>query len=180
MYSLVMLDGARPTGSGYQTINISYESSLDTFHRLDFLPGDPSDVAKLRGLEDAMSTQELSALMTRQLTSNGYELLPDGLLTHYSHTLMFHRPGLDQLYMMSVRRIHGRQVQIFQPLSSGFPLSNQWLDGFLSHYAGTSIAARIAAARAQGNLVRLVGGTNTTRVSGVGTQLFVIRVADDI
>jgi hypothetical protein len=177
---LVMLDGARPTGSIYETINISYESSLDTFHRLDFLPGDPSDVAKLRGLEDAMSAQELSALMTRQLTSNGYELLPDGLLMHYSHTLMFHRPGLDQLYMMNVRRIHGRQVQIFQPLSSGFPLSNQWLDGFLSHYAGTSIAARIAAARAQGNLVRLVGGTNTTRVSGVGTQLFVIRVADDI
>jgi hypothetical protein len=100
---------------------------------------------------------------------------------HYSHTLTFHRPGLDQLYMMSVRRIHSRQViQAVQPLSSGFPLSHQWLDGFLSRYAGTPIAARIAAAREQGNLVRLVGGTNTTRVSGVGTQLFVIRIADDI
>lgn len=178
---LTMLEGARPTGIGYQSINTSYESSLDTFHRLDFLPGDPSDVAKLRGGVDTMSAQELSELMTRQLTSNGYELLPDGLLMHYSHTLTFHRPGLDQLYMMSVRRIHGRQViQTVQPLSSGFPLSNLWLDGFLSRYAGTPIAARIAAARGQGNLIRLVGGTNTTRVSGVGTQLFVIRVADDI
>jgi hypothetical protein len=178
---LAMLDGARPTGSTYQSMNISYESSLDTFHRLDFLPGDPSDMAKLRGGADAMSAQELSQLMARQLTSSGYELLPGGHLMHFTPTLTFQRPGLDQLYMMSVRRAHNSQVtHDLQPLSLGFPLSSTWLDAFLDRYAGTSVATRIAAAQEQGSLIRLVGGTNTTRVSGVRTQLFVVRVADDI
>ncbi|MEB0007607.1 hypothetical protein QN412_18980 [Pseudomonas sp. RTB3] len=178
---LTMLDGARPTGSTYQSMNISYESSLDTFHRLDFLPGDPSDLAKLRGGADAMSAQELSELMTRQLTSSGYELLPGGDLMHFTPTLTFQRPGLDKLYMMSVRRVHNSQVaHELQPLPLGFPLSSTWLDAFLDRYAGTSVATRIAAAQEQGSLIRLVGGTNTTRVSGVRTQLFVVRVADDI
>jgi hypothetical protein len=100
---------------------------------------------------------------------------------HFTPTLTFQRPGLDQLYMMSVRRAHNSQVtHDLQPLSLGFPLSSTWLDAFLDRYAGTSVATRIAAAQEQGSLIRLVGGTNTTRVSGVRTQLFVVRVADDI
>jgi hypothetical protein len=180
---LTMLDSARPVnpGPGYQAINISYESSLDSFFRLDFQAGDVFDAGRLRRLgSDALSGQELTGMLARQLTSSGYEILPDGNLMQFTPTLIFRRPGLDQLYMLSVRRVHGSQItRDLMPLSLGFPMSNAWIDSFLLRYAGTAIAARISAARTQGKLIRLVGGANATRVSGHGTQLFVVRIADD-
>lgn len=181
---LTMLNGATPAnlGTNHQIINISYESSLNSFFRLDFQTGDVLDIGRLRRVgPDVMSAQEVADIMVRQLTSSGYELLPDGNLKHFSPILIFRRPGIDQLYMMSVRRVHFSKI-VWEPVAatSAFPLSNTWMDNFLVRYAGTANAAMITDARAQGKLVRLVGGANITRVSGHNTQLFVIRIADDI
>ncbi|WP_297833731.1 DUF6543 domain-containing protein, partial [Pseudomonas sp.] len=180
---LVMLEGVKPNSSvGVRIINISYESSLDSFFRLDFHVADLFDARRLRRVgPQAMSTQELSELMTQQLVGSGYELVPDGNLAHFTPTLMFQRPGLDHLYMLNVRRANSSNIitRDLQPLSSGFPMSNEWVESFLVRYAGTDIATRISTARTQGKLIKLIGGANAPRASGHGTQLFVIRVADD-
>jgi hypothetical protein len=181
---LTMLDGAVPanSGSNYQAINISYESSLESFFRLDFQAGDVFKVGRLRRVgPDAVTGQELADILARQLSSSGYDMLPDGNLMHFTPTLMFRRPGCDQLYMLSVRRVHSSQIIGDQlPSSFGFPMSDVWIDSFLMRYAGTAIASSITAARAEGNLIRLVGGANVPRTLGHRTQLFVVRLADNI
>ncbi len=180
---LDMLDGARPvTAPTHQVLSISYESALDNFQRLDFLPGDPADVALLRAAgSDSLSAIELRELVERQLVVAGYQLLPEGDLMYWQPNLVFRRPGLDKLYVLNVRRVyHSQLLHKIPSLEAEFPLSSAWLDELQRRYAHLPITTTIASARDQGKLVRLIGGINRKSTSSAHTQLFVIRVADDV
>ena len=47
-------------------------------------------------------------------------------------------------------------------------------------YAAESISHTLEQARQQGKVIKLLGGTNVTSQSERGTQVFVIRLPDDI
>lgn len=184
---LLMLNKAQPGTemAGQLRWNISYESSLHTFERLDFAARDSVAVEWLiRSVSESGpsgATHGLNGLMNHVLLRNGYEIVHERLLLQRREFIAFRRPGQDELYLLYLRR--AQNSVIITTTTGAFRASSEG-DGLIAplilKHAGEPIAAILEQARQQGKIVKLVGGTNITAQSAHGTQVFVIRLPDEV
>ena len=185
---LLMLDGARPTLHGPSNAmrwNLSYESALQPFQRLDFTVRDPllvESLIKLNVGTSVAAVQHLRALMARALTSNGYEVLSNELVWRQLAFTVFRRPGRDEIYLLNLRHARRSYVRVADGEMIGQQWNaNAWFDVLTRHYAvnpAFPVIATLQQAKANGRLVTLLGGINLTSSASGGTQVFVMRLAE--
>jgi hypothetical protein len=184
---LLMLNKAHPGNQADNRLrwNIGYESSLDPFERLDFAVQHPVTKEWLsRSLSQAGlpgGIQSLRGLMVDVLTRTGYEILHDQLLVSGRDFIAFRRRGQHEVYLLYLRR--AKSGRISTPPSGAFrdPLDGDGMvEPLIRTYAAEPIAHTLEQARQQGNVIKLMGGTNFSSLADSGTQVFVIRLPDDI
>ena len=184
---LLMLNKAHPTNQADNQLHwsIGNESGLDSFERLDFATHHPVTVEWLiRSVSEARlpgGIQSLRGVMADVLTRNGYEILHDQLAVGGREFMAFRRPGQEEVYLLYLRR--STTGTISTPPSGPFrdPLEGDGMvEPLIRIYAAESIARTLEQARQQGKVIKLLGGTNVTSQSERGTQVFVIRLPDDI
>lgn len=182
---LLMLNKAHPqTEAGVRfRWKISYESSLQTFERLDFATDNPVTTEWLiRAVsESGGNVRGLRGLMADVLGRNGYEILHNQLQSGHRDFIAFRRTGQDELYLLYLRRAQNSAIET---VPSGMFQNPAHGDGLLApliqSYAGQPIATLLEQARDQGKVIRLMGGTNIKSQSSSGMQVFVIRLPDEI
>ncbi|MCI8212057.1 hypothetical protein AUC61_21215 [Pseudomonas sp. S25] len=183
---LLMLNKAQPvweSGARWRW-NISYESSLHTFERLDFATDNPVTVEWLiRLVSDAgggAGSAGLRGLMSDVLGRNGYTILHNELKAGGRDFIAFRRAGQDEVYLLYLRRA---QNSTLTTVSAAEPFSTAQGDGLVglltANHAGQPIAQILEQAAQQGKVIKLMGGTNVVSQSSHGTQVFVIRLSDD-
>jgi hypothetical protein len=184
---LLMLNKAYPGNQANNQLrwNIGYESSLDTFVRLDFATNNPVTTQwLLRSVSEAVlpgGVRALRGVMADVLTRNGYQILHDQLVVGARDFMAFRRPGQEEVYLLYLRRSAGGNVAT--PPSGAFrdPLDGDGLvEPLIRSYAAEPIAQTLEQARQQGKVIKLMGGTNITSQADRGTQVFVLRLPDDI
>ncbi len=184
---LLMLNKAHPTNQADNQLHwsIGNESALDSFERLDFATHHPVTVEWLiRSVSEARlpgSIQSLRGLMSDVLTRNGYEILHDQLAVGGREFMAFRRPGQEEVYLLYLRR--STTGDITTPPSGAFrdPLDGDGMvEPLIRIYAAEPISHTLEQARQQGKVIKLLGGTNITSQAGRGTQVFVMRLPDDI
>ena len=184
---LLMLNKAHPTNQADNQLHwsIGNESALNSFERLDFATNNPLTVEWLiRSVSEARlpgSIQSLRGVMADVLTRNGYEILHDQLAVGGREFMAFRRPGQEEVYLLYLRR--STTGAITTPPSGAFrdPLAGDGMvEPLIRIYAAESISHTLEQARQQGKVIKLLGGTNVTSQSERGTQVFVIRLPDDI
>ncbi|MCD5979322.1 dermonecrotic toxin domain-containing protein [Pseudomonas quasicaspiana] len=184
---LLMLNKAHPTNQANNQLHwsIGNESALDSFERLDFATHHPVTVEWLiRSVSEARlpgSIQSLRGLMSDVLTRNGYEILHDQLAVGGREFMAFRRPGQEEVYLLYLRR--STTGDITTPPSGAFrdPLDGDGMvEPLIRIYAAEPISHTLEQARQQGKVIKLLGGTNITSQAGRGTQVFVMRLPDDI
>ncbi len=184
---LLMLNKAHPqvNPDGRLSWNISYEASLDTFQRLDFDTHYPSTtewlISSVSGALGPEGMRGLRGLMEDVLTRSGYTVLHNRLRVGHRDFMVFRRPGQDEMYLMYLRRASGSNLTTmpagaFRPLTEGDGLVEQ----LIRSAAGHPVTADLQRARQQGTLVNLMGGTNIRSQTDRATQVFVIRLPDQI
>jgi hypothetical protein len=125
----------------------------------------------------------LQQLMEKLLSNAGYQIIEDGA-TRIDRTsvVIFQRTGLDELFMMHLRRASPKSSEIdMSGMDGRYVLSNRWLDYQLADVAGAPRSAldeKILTARHNGKLVRLVGGTVFPYGNLHRPEAFVTRLAD--
>lgn len=185
---LLLLEGSRATGVGtaHPRIRLSYGPSLEPFNRLDFTASEPRLASLLNavtsgphyGMTARTNVREfMSALMSRA----GYSMVSaDEAVLRTRLILLFRRPGQEQLYMMKMRYFSGVCWDLnIQDGDRTLPLSNRWIDEWLSAHPDDNALKVLVEARDQGRLVKLVGGVKMGSSMHAGAQVFVQRVAGD-
>ncbi|MGH8420399.1 MAG: dermonecrotic toxin domain-containing protein [Pseudomonas sp.] len=185
----LMLEGYPVTGVGtsHPRIRLSYGPSLQPFKRLDFTAAEPTlarllEVARAGSHIGGSAKSALRELMSGVITHAGYHLVPaDEAMMHLRSLLLFRRPGQEQLYMLNMRYVSSSHLE-FQlgNLDDAIPMSNRWIDEWLTAHPADHAARAVVEARDQGRLVKLVGGLKTGSSTDPSTQLFVQRVAIDL
>lgn len=184
---LLMLNKAHPTNQADSQLHwsIGHESALDRFERLDFATHHPVTVEWLiRSASEARlpgGIQSLRGLMADVLTRNGYEILHDQLAVGGREFMAFRRPGQEEVYLLYLRR--STTGGITTPPSGAFrdPLDGDgMIEPLIRIYAAEPISHTLEQARQQGKVIKLMGGTNITSHAERGTQVFVMRLPDDI
>jgi hypothetical protein len=182
---LLMLNKAQPLGGGddHLRLNLSYESSLGSFQRLDFTYADPVASQWLAGaMVDPTSIQginSLRGLMTHVLSRDGYEVLHNQLHIHTRQFIAFRRPGQAHVYLLYMRRTSDSAMTT--PAAGAFSeqsVGDAWADPIVQRHAGQPIAQTLAQASERGKLVKLLGGINSTSRAEGGTQVYVMRLSD--
>jgi len=184
---LLMLNKAQPVNQADSQLrwSIGTESALDSFERLDFATQHPTTVEWLiRSVSEATlpgGIQGLRGLMADVLTRNGYEMLHNHLVVGSRDFIAFRRPGQEEVYLLYLRRsttgaIATRPIGAFRNPLEG----DGMVEPLIRIYAAEPIAQTLEQARQQGKVIKLMGGTNVTSHSARGTQVFVIRLPDDI
>ncbi len=174
----VMESGAR------RRWNISYESSLHTFERLDFATDNPVTVEWLiRLVSDSgpgAGSTGLRGLMSDVLGRNGYTIIHNELKAGGRDFIAFRRAGQDEIYLLYLRRAQNSRLTTISTAEPFRSTQGDDLVGLLTaNYAGQPIAQILEQAAQQGNIIKLVGGTNTVSQSSHGTQVFIMRLSDD-
>lgn len=184
---LLMLNKAHPGNQADNHLrwNIGNESSLDSFERLDFATNHPGTLKWLiRSVSEASlpgGVQGLRGLMADVLTRNGYEMIHDQLSIGGRDFIAFRRPRQEEVYLLYLRRSAGSCVSTTPTGPFRDPaLGDGMFDPLIDNYAGQPIAQALETARQQGKLIKLLGGTNIVSQSSVGTQVYVIRLPDQI
>ena len=184
---LLMLSAAHPHPEASTRLrwNISYESSLDTFERLDFATNNPVTVQWLirsvseSALPDGVSG--LRGLMDDVLVRSGYRILHNQLQVGGRDFIAFRRPGQQEVYMLYLRRATGSTITTAPSGAFRHPLEGDgMLEPLIRAYASQPIARELHQARQQGKLIKLLGGTNVSSQSSSGTQVFLMRLPDEI
>lgn len=185
---LLMLDGARPTIYGPDKSlrwRISYESALQPFQRLDFNLRDPLLVRSLGELTVDTSTagiQHLRVLMARVLSSNGYVVLNNDLTLRRRAFVVFRRPGRYEVYLLGLCHTDRSFIRVVDGDMVGQQWSaDTWFDLLTQTHVGNprvAVVTTLQQAKADGRLIILLGGTNVTSSASGGTQVFVVRLAD--
>lgn len=185
---LLMLEGSHFTGHGTLTarLNVSYGPSLQTFSRLDFSTQEPALLDLLRraaseghvGTDGRRSLREyLSALVTHA----GYSVVSadEAVLLNRS-ILLFRRPGQEPLYLLKMMHLSSSTPRFNLPnLDSAFPMSDRWIDEWLTAQAGERSLDGVVEARNDGRLVKLLGGVRVSNSADSGMQVFFERIAND-
>ncbi|KFE55717.1 dermonecrotic toxin domain-containing protein [Pseudomonas syringae] len=184
---LLMLNKAHPTNQADNRLHwsIGNESALDSFERLDFATNNPVTVEWLiRSVSEARlpgGIQSLRGVMADVLTRNGYEIIHDQLAVGGREFMAFRRAGQEEVYLLYLRR--STTGSIATPPRGAFrdPLDGDGMvEPLIRIYAAESISQTLEQARQQGKVIKLLGGTNVTSQSARGTQVFVLRLPDDI
>lgn len=184
---LLMLNKAYPGNQAESQLRwkIGYESSLDTFERLDFATNNPATVEWLtRSVSEAAlpgGVQGLRGLLTDVLTRNGYEMIHNQLAIGARDFIAFRRPRQEEVYLLYLRRSADSTVTTAPTGAFRDPLSGDGMfEPLIRDYAGQPVAQALEQARQQGKVIKLLGGTNIVSQSNRGTQVYVIRLPDEI
>ncbi|WP_141230172.1 dermonecrotic toxin domain-containing protein [Pseudomonas sp. Irchel 3A5] len=184
---LLMLNNAYPHSEAGVRLrwNISYESSLHTFERLDFATDNPVTTQWLmRSVSESGpggGVSGLRGLMADVLERNGYEILHNLLRSGGRDFIAFRRVGQDEIYLLYVRR--AQDSTIVTPPTGAFQhpsLGDGLVIPLIDSYVGQPIAQLLEQARQQGKIIKLVGGTNIGSQASSGMQVFVIRLPDEV
>ncbi|MGV6393945.1 dermonecrotic toxin domain-containing protein [Pseudomonas caspiana] len=184
---LLMLNKAHPGNQADNRLrwNIGYESSLETFDRLDFATHHPVTTEWLvRSFSDAGlpgGIQSLRGVMVDVLTRSGYEMLHEQLFVGGREFIAFRRRGYQEVYLLYLRRSSGGRISTLPSGAFRDPLNGDGMvEPLIRNYAAESISHTLEQARQQGKVIKLMGGTNISSQADGGTQVFVIRLPDDI
>jgi hypothetical protein len=185
---LLMLEGARMqwVRTPNPSLNVGTGPSLRTFNRLDFRVNEVSLVEKLivavtEDVTGHAGKASMRELMSALVTKAGYTLIaPDDTLLHRKGLLMFQREGLEEVYLMKLRRFSNART-ILKVASADRPalMSNRWLDEWMADLTYEPVIDRLGALREGGRLIKLIGGVKVTSKTDAGTQVFMQRLADD-
>jgi hypothetical protein len=185
---LLMLEGARMewVRTPNPSLNVGTGPSVRTFNRLDFAVNDASLVEKLilavtEDVTGHAGKASLRELMSALVTKAGYVLVaPDDALLQRMGLLMFQREGMEQAYLMKLRRFNNAKVTL-KVASADSPalMSNRWLDEWMADNPDAPVVRQLRTTRGQGHLVKLMGGLKVTSQTDAGTQVFMQRMADD-
>ncbi|MEX6666506.1 DUF6543 domain-containing protein [Pseudomonas sp. W2-17] len=185
---LLMLDGSHLTGQGTLNarLSISYGPSLQRFSRLDFSTQEPSllhlltrAAAENRG--GMGSRKNLRDYLSALVTHAGYIVVSaNEAVLHSRSILLFRRPGQEPLYLLKMTRGSTSMLGFdLRGLDSAIPMSNRWIDEWVTAHPGERAIDAVAQARNDGCLVKLVGGIRVSNSSDSGIQVFVERIAND-
>ncbi|RRV05624.1 hypothetical protein EGJ27_17570 [Pseudomonas sp. v388] len=188
---LLLLDQRMPVAMGGGRLRLTVRSRLNQTGclRFDFDLGAEgvSDLvlrsALLSNKAALGGRRALQNLMEKLLRNAGYQVIDDVVCRiDRLSVVIFRRPGLDELFMMYMRRATPKSSDIdLSGVDARYVLSNRWLDHQLSDAVGThwsTLDEMIATARRDGKLVRLVGGTVFPYGNLHRPEAFVTRLAD--
>jgi hypothetical protein len=183
---LLMLSGARhlSNADGSRFWRVGNESAHQPFYRLDFSARDPMIAAHLYDLTfdaSAQASRTLRALMARALSLNGYEVLGHEFQWRQRNFMVFRRPGLEEVFLLNLRQgrhsiiesVPGRMIAYDQFLAP-------WLASPALGDAADPVVVALRDAHANGRLVLLIGGININALELGGTQVFIMRLANDL
>ena len=183
---LVMLNKANPVDEGGARLrwNISYESSLHTFERLDFATDNPATLEWLiRSASDSGGVggvTGLRGLMAHVLSRNGYQIIHNQLKTGGRDFIAFRRAGQDEVYLLYLRRARNSMISTTTNLGlQSSTTGDGVVAALLRSHAGQPIAQALAQAAQERKVIMLMGGSNITSQTSGGTQVFVIRLNEE-
>lgn len=183
---LLMLNKAHPRtdGGGRLSWSLSYESSMETFARLDFATNNPVTAQWLiKSVSESASRNVtgLRGLMSDVLTRNGYTILHGQLRVGSRDFIAFRRPGQQEVYVLYLRRSSDSTVSTAPSGVFRDPVAGDgMIEPLIRLHAGEPVARELERARQQGKLIKLLGGTNISSQSLSGKQVYVLRLPDEI
>ncbi|MFS2161516.1 dermonecrotic toxin domain-containing protein [Pseudomonas sp. Pseusp122] len=183
---LLMLSGARHVSNadGSQFWRVGVESAREPFQRLDFSARDPMIAAHLYDLTVDPGThglRTLRALMARVLNLNGYEVLGQKLLWRQRSFIVFRRRGQEEVYLLNLRQ--SRHSIVESPpgeVIAHDQFLDPWLASSILGEPNDPVVVALRQAHGNGKLVLLVGGINVNELELGGTQIFIMRLANNI
>jgi hypothetical protein len=186
---LLMLEGARMSNVGtlMPRLRISYGPSFLSFNRVDFTVTQPALTNMLASAINGMNLGPAGKASMRQfmstlLTDAGYSIVSiDQTLLQARSLLLFQRVGHDSLYLLNMHHFSSSSPAFqLRHVDNAIPMSNRWVHEWLAGHPAKHELEAVALARAEGRLVKLVGGIRASSTAESGTQVFVQRLADDI
>lgn len=188
---LLVLDQRTPVtmNAGRVRVGVSPRLNQSGCIRLDFnvtAEGVPELVlrsALMSNKAGVSGRRALQQLMEKLLRNAGYQIIDD-VVTRIDRgsVVIFQRAGLDEVFMMYIRRATPKSYEIdMSGVDGRYVLSNRWLDHQLSDVGGahwSRLDEMITTARRNGKLVRLVGGTVFPYGNLHRPEAYVTRLAD--
>lgn len=183
---LLMLEGAQSSRNADGSLfwRVGNESALQPFQRLDFAARDPMIAAHLYDLTvdpSAHAPRTLRALMARALSLNGYEVLGHEFQWRQRSFMVFRRAGHEEVYLLNLRQGRHSLVQAGPgQMIAHDRLLNPWLASPALGEPDDPIVIALRQAASNGRLVLLIGGINVNDLAQGGTQVFIVRLANEL